>query len=480
MGDYASALKFYVKARELSVTAHKIAEVTLSILELSVLSSSWEGVSRAASRQDLLNDLDAACVCSTTPQWGDLAKIYAHAPSPRLPSRHILLSAAGRVHAAFGLSSLAQSEFAAAASSLQKVPESLGDAFRPAAVDDLGVAAVLASAASGSRAAMRSIMDTPVAQAAFDTFPAARTVLEGMCSGAYGSALAAVQSLSHVLRVDPYIGPVLGQLQAAIRARAINLYCSPYTIVDVRAVIAALGSAGGGGGAAAPSISDAQLQSVEAELTALITGGALAGRIDAVAHTFRAKAVQPRANAYTALLETAALYESEAHSLLLNASLHRARLRLDTPQGERRHRGAGAGAGVPGAAPAAGASAALPAPPQLPHDMADGSALDDDDGGSSSAGGSDAELLGLDPVEHLVMGGGFPDLAGAINAITFRGPAGAMLGGMDMPPGGMMDGWPGSSNEKERQQIEAAAAEAFKQRPPGFPATDIFSDAFSS
>lgn len=414
-----------------------------------------------------------------------ISQIYSH-PLPASPSRHIFLSAAGRVHAAFGLSSLAQSEFAAAASSLQKVPESLGDAFRPAAVDDLGVAAVLASAASGSRAAMRSMMDTPVAQAAFDTFPAARTVLEGMCSGAYGSALAAVQSLSHVLRVDPYIGPVLGQLQAAIRARAINLYCSPYTIVDVRAVIAALGPADGGGGSggAAPSISDAQLQSVEAELTALITGGALAGRIDAVAHTFRAKAVQPRSNAYTSLLETAALYESEAHSLLLDASLHRARLRLDTPQGDRRHRGAGASVGVSGAAPATGASAALPAPSPLPHDMADGSALDDEDGGSSSAGGSDAEQFDLDRFDQLaMMGGGFPDaLAGGINAITFRGPPGAMMGGMDMLPGGMMDGWAGSSNEKERQQIEAAAAEAFKMRPPGFQAltSDIFSDAFSS
>lgn len=116
--------------------------------------------------------------------------------------------------------------------------------------------------------------------------------------------------------------------------------------------------------------------------------------------------------------------------------------------------------------------------------MADGSALDDEDGGSSSAGGSDAEQFDLDRFDQLaMMGGGFPDaLAGGINAITFRGPPGAMMGGMDMLPGGMMDGWAGSSNEKERQQIEAAAAEAFKMRPPGFQAltSDIFSDAFSS
>ena len=398
--------------------------------------------------------------------------ILLRTPSPV----HVPFSAAGRVHAAFGLMYLAQLDFALAASNLQKIPESIGDSFRPAAIDDLGVAAVLASAASGSRAAMRAMMDTPVAQAAFDTFPAARTVLEGMCSGAYGAALAAVHTLSRVLLLDPYVGPVLKQLQDAIRARAINLYCSPYTIVDVRAVIAALGPASGGGGGAEPSISDAHLQSVEAELTALIMSGALAGRIDAVAHTFRARVMQPRSSAYTALLESAALYESEAHSTLLNASLHRARIRLESPQGERRRRGAGIGVGGTGLAGAVPEANASVAPSQLlQNEMADGAAHDDDDGGSSSAGGSDAESFVGDRASDAAlfssMGGGgghagFPDLllAGGIGALNFQGS----------------DVWVGSSLEMEK--LEAAAADAVKLRPPAFQALaiDIFSDAFSS
>lgn len=251
-GDFAAALKSYVRARDYCTTGRHMLGLCVNVVRVSVLSGNYTHVLQYVAKAE------------QTPEADDPAAL-------------------ARLQACAGLALLEAGNFKAAA-------RKLAECAAAAAADTAGFAELLLPrelALCGGLCALASLDRAELKQRVIDSHPF-RALLDavpllGECAHAfhaasYAKCLRALEALRPELQLEPHLRPHVDALCALVRSRALVNYFAPYNAIDLRRMADAFGLA---------------LPALEAELVALITAGSIAGRIDSatkVLHAHRADA----------------------------------------------------------------------------------------------------------------------------------------------------------------------------------------------
>jgi COP9 signalosome complex subunit 1 len=279
-GDFATALKCYVRARDYCTTSKHTISMCLNVIQVSIHMCNYAHVSNYVSKAESMPDI----------------------------SDPVLFA---QLRVAAGLTALDAKKYRAAARHFVDVTVDLGSAFSEVcSMADVALYGGLCALAAFDRAELSAkVVSNTAFRSMLELYPEVRELVNDFHSTRYASCLGYLAKLKPLLLVDVYLRPHVSQLYANIRSKALVQYFSPYVSVDMRRMATAFNVA---------------VVELEKELAALIMAGAIPARIDSQSKVLYARHADQRHATFEKALAMGEAYMRNTKALLLRINLLRA------------------------------------------------------------------------------------------------------------------------------------------------------------
>ncbi|KAG9518032.1 hypothetical protein E4T50_13658 [Aureobasidium sp. EXF-12298] len=301
MNRLEQATKAYQKMREFCTTPKHIAEMTLKLAYINIVTPNWiSAVSSAQKARSL----------TLRPE-----------DKPRFDSVS---------QACTGLGYLGSGNYAPAAYAFLAVDPSYASVGPVANIDfsravmtanDIAVYGGLCALASMDR---QQLQDSVLENANFRNFlelePHIRRAISFFCGAKYSQCLAILEAYRNDYLLDIFLGPHVNMLYQLIRSKSIVQYFVPFSQVTLSALTEAFPRPGG------------TPQMMEAELVDMIQRGILNARIDTVDQLLIAPPKDSRADAHRGVIETADEIEHLLRLKLHKINMVQAGLEIQAPK----------------------------------------------------------------------------------------------------------------------------------------------------
>ncbi|EOD32552.1 hypothetical protein EMIHUDRAFT_429574 [Emiliania huxleyi CCMP1516] len=274
-GDFATALKCYVRTRDYCTTSRHTLSMCLAVVK--------------APPTTLLHPLPPQSPSNVSP--------FISKPSP-----DAVLTAQLRA-----LTALEAKKFRAAARKFVEVSVELGTTFSEVcSVSDVALYGALCALAAFDRAELSErVVKNSAFRSMLELYPEAREIVHDFHSSRYASCLAALETL----RRDASLANVPPSAPATRPRHALVQYFSPFVAVDLCRMASAF---------------NVEVDSLEKEIAALIMSGCIPARIDSQAKVLHARHADQRNATFVKALATGEAYMRDTKALLLRLNLLRA------------------------------------------------------------------------------------------------------------------------------------------------------------
>jgi len=279
-GDFAAALKCYVRARDYCTTSKHTISMCLNVIQVSIHMGNYAHVSNYVSKVEAMPDI----------------------------SDPVLFA---QLRVAAGLMALDAKKYRAAARHFVDVSVDLGNSFSEVcSLADVALYGGLCALAAFDRAELSAkIVSNTAFRSMIELYPEVRELVNDFYSSRYASCLDYLGKLKPHLLVDIHLWPHVSQLYANIRSKALVQYFSPYVSVDMRRMATAF---------------NVEVVELEKELAALIMAGAIPARIDSQSKILYARHADQRHATFENALAMGETYMRNTKALLLRINLLRA------------------------------------------------------------------------------------------------------------------------------------------------------------
>jgi COP9 signalosome complex subunit 1 len=300
MNKLEQATKAYHKMREYCTTPKHIAEMTLKLAYINIVTPNWiSAVSSAQKARSL----------TLRPE-----------DKPRFESVS---------QAVIGLGYLGSANFGPAALAFLAVDPSYSTIGPVANIDfahtmtanDIAVYGGLCALASMDRQQLqRSVLENPNFRNFLELEPHIRRAISFFCGAKYSQCLAILEAYRNDYLLDIFLGPHVNTLYHLIRSKSIVQYFVPFSQVTLSALTDAFPKPGG------------TSQMMEAEIVDMIQRGILDARIDTVDSLLIAPPKDSRAEAHRGVIDTADEIEHSLRLKLHRINMVQAGLEIQAPK----------------------------------------------------------------------------------------------------------------------------------------------------
>lgn len=247
-GDYVSALKSYVRARDYCTTAKHVLAMCLNVVKVSVLMGSYTHVLTYVAKAEQTPDADEPLVLT-------------------------------QLKACAGLAHLEAAKYKLAAKKLCECTGELNFA-ELVLPRDVALCGGLCALAALSRAELRAcVLESHAFRSLLELTPLLRDAIHAFHGARYAACLQSLEQLKPELLLEPFLRPHVERLCAQVRTKALVSYFVPYRAVSMAAMAAAFST---------------ELPLLEKELVGLITEGTIFARIDSAAKVLYAQRAEQR------------------------------------------------------------------------------------------------------------------------------------------------------------------------------------------
>eukprot|EP00967_Tisochrysis_lutea_P155147 scaffold309887_cov33-Tisochrysis_lutea.AAC.1 len=279
-GDFAAALKCYVRTRDYCATSRHTIRMCLNVIQVSIQMGNYAHVSNYVTKAESLPDV----------------------------SDQVLFA---QLRVAAGLAALDVKNFKVAARNFVDVSVDLGTSFSDiCSVADVALYGGLCALAAFERADLASkVVGNASFRSLLELHPEVRDLVNDFFSSRYASCLSHLDKLKPDLLIDIHLRPHVAQLYADIRSKAMIQYFLPFVSVDMQRMAAAF---------------NVDVVELEKELAALIMAGAIPARIDSQSKVLYARHADQRHATFVKALDMGEAYMWNTKALLLRINLLRA------------------------------------------------------------------------------------------------------------------------------------------------------------
>lgn len=306
-----ASAKAYQKMREYCTTPKHIAEMTVKLIYIAILTPSW---------------LPALSSCQ---------KLRALSLKPEDKARFDPIA-----QACSGLASLGTSNYRAAATSFLSVDPSYVNIGPLAGIDfsrcvmtgnDIAVYGGLCALASMDRQELQTqVLENVDFRNFLELEPHVRRAISFFCGGKYSQCLATLEAYRADYLLDIFLSPHINALYQAIRSKSIIQYFIPFSSVTLSALAAAFPHVSA---SAAGTANAAYL--IEEELVDMIQNRTLDARIDVVNQVLEAPPKDTRDDAHRGVMEAADDIEHQLRLRLHRMNMVQAGLEVQGPKGAK-------------------------------------------------------------------------------------------------------------------------------------------------
>jgi len=279
-GDFATALKCYVRTRDYCTTSKHSVSMCLNVIKVSIHMGNFTHVSNYVTKAE------------STPDVSDP-----------------LLTAQLKV--ASGLTFLDSKKFKMAARKFLEVSPDLANGFNEViSTQDIALYGGLCALAAFDRSELRAkLIDNTGFRSYLELFPDVRELVNDFYASRYASCLAYLEKLKPDLLLDVHLRSHVETLYEDIRSKALIQYFSPFVTVDMTRMAEAFST---------------DVKSLEQELAKLIMAGSIPARIDSQNKVLHARLSDQRHATFKKAIQMGEEYQRETKALLLRLNLLRA------------------------------------------------------------------------------------------------------------------------------------------------------------
>jgi len=279
-GDFAMALKCYVRTRDYCTTSKHIITMCLNIIRVSIHMGNFSHVANYITKAE-----------STDSSGSDP-----------------VLMAQLRVSA--GLAHLEAKKYKLAARKMLETNPELGSSFSEiASPQDVATYGALCALASFDRAELKAkVIDNINFRSFLELVPEVREIVHAFYNSRYASCLKALEKLKPDLLLDLHLHDHVATLYTDIRSKALVQYFSPFVTVDMTRMAEAFNT---------------PVMELEKELATLIMAGQIPARIDSHNKVLHARHADQRTATFQKALAMGDDYVRDSMALLLRINLMR-------------------------------------------------------------------------------------------------------------------------------------------------------------
>jgi len=279
-GDFATALKCYVRTRDYCTTSKHIITMCLNVIRVSIHMGNFTHV----------------------------ANYIAKAESTDASGSDPILTAQLKV--AGGLAQLESKKYKLAARKFLETNPELGSSFNEVlSPQDVAVYGGLCALASFDRAELKAkVVDNTNFRIFLELVPEVRELTHDFYNSRYASCLKILDKLKADLLLDLHLHDHVETLYADIRSKALIQYFSPFVTVDMKLMAEAFNT---------------PVMDLERELAKLIMAGQIPARIDSHNKVLHARHADQRTATFQKALAMGDEYVRDSMALLLRINLMR-------------------------------------------------------------------------------------------------------------------------------------------------------------
>ncbi|KAI8368221.1 26S proteasome subunit RPN7-domain-containing protein [Radiomyces spectabilis] len=285
IGDYANALKNYVRTRDYCTTSQHLLDMCLNAIKVNITDGHFSHVQTYVARAEA---------------------------TPNLPDKAINLAKLKCCQGLVTLTGTDPNKYRLVANALTDITFEAADAFNDVmSPNDIPIYGGLCALASYNRRELHALFQkNPSFKSYLELEPHIRNMMEAFYDAKYNVCLRLLADYRNDLLLDMYLHPLVDTLIQQIRERAMIQYCLPYSTVDMHQMATAF------------HINVSQL---EKELVTLIShGDKIPARIDTHKKILCAKRKEQRTQAFDQSLQIGTEYEKAAKGLMLRLHLLKA------------------------------------------------------------------------------------------------------------------------------------------------------------
>jgi len=279
-GDFAMALKCYVRTRDYCTTSKHIIAMCLNIIRVSIHMGNFTHVANYITKAE-----------STDSSGAD----------------PVLM---GQLRASAGLGHLEAKKYKLAARQFLECSPELGSSFQEVlSPQDVAIYGALCALAAFDRAELKAkVIDNTNFRAFLELVPEVRELVSDFYHSRYANCLKTLDQLKPDLLLDLHLHDHVPTLYADLRNKALIQYFSPFVTVDMRRMADAFHT---------------PVADLERELAALIMAGQIPARIDSHNKVLTASHADQRAATFQKALAMGDDYVRDSMALLLRINLMR-------------------------------------------------------------------------------------------------------------------------------------------------------------
>jgi len=279
-GDFAMALKCYVRTRDYCTTPKHIITMCLNIIRVSIHMGNFTHVANYITKAE-----------STDSSGSDP-----------------VLMAQLRVSA--GLGQLEAKKYKLAARKFLETNPELGSSFHEiVSPQDVATYGALCALASFDRAELKAkVIDNTNFRSFLELVPEVRELVHDFYNSRYASCLKTLEKLKQDLLLDLHLHDHVAALYADVRSKALIQYFSPFVTVDMKRMADAFNT---------------PVMELEKELASLILAGQIPARIDSHNKVLHARHADQRTATFQKALGMGDDYVRDSMALLLRINLMR-------------------------------------------------------------------------------------------------------------------------------------------------------------
>lgn len=182
---------------------------------------------------------------------------------------------------------------------------------------DVALYATLCALASLDRGELRRrVIDNEAFSAVLACMPQAQQLLEDFVASRYASLFARLADLRPRMQLDNVLAPLAAELESVIRQKALKQYFGPYSVVDLSRMAEAFAC---------------DATHLEDELAQLIADDHIQARIDSHNKRLYARQTDERADAFAAVINAGETYVQNMQAMLLKLNLNKNELSVRAP-----------------------------------------------------------------------------------------------------------------------------------------------------
>jgi len=279
-GDFAMALKCYVRTRDYCTTSKHIITMCLNIIRVSIHMGNFTHVANYITKAE------------STDTNGSDPILMAH------------------LRVAAGLAQLEGKKYKLAARKFLETNPELGSSFNDIlSPQDVAMYGALCALASFDRSELKAkVLDNTNFRSFLELVPEVRELVHDFYNSRYASCLKVLGELKPDLLLDLHLHDHVETLYADVRSKALIQYFSPFVTVDMKLMADAFNTL---------------VMDLEKELATLIMAGQIPARIDSHNKVLHARHADQRMSTFQKALSMGDDYVRDSMSLLLRINLMR-------------------------------------------------------------------------------------------------------------------------------------------------------------